>query len=156
MKNKSAKNCLKLKKIEIFSVLLRIFSENWCVRSKKIWKRIIKEWLGRAGIRNARSRAVTRLTVYRAIEFWLAKKLNRWAKYNGLGLKLSEKLANIWYFHLRKYELMVMWERWITCWAQIIFGESKKCQKLKKSIFLVFSKGFLMKIGASGAKKYGK
>ena len=59
---------LKIEKIEIFSVFLMILSENWCARSKKIWERIIKEWLGRAGLRNARSRAVTRLTVYRAIE----------------------------------------------------------------------------------------
>ena len=62
------KKLSKIEKNEIFSVFLRIFSENWCVRSKKIWERIIKGWLGRAGLRNARSRAVTRLTVYRAIE----------------------------------------------------------------------------------------
>ena len=29
-------------KNKIFSVCMRIFSENWCVRSKKIWERIIR------------------------------------------------------------------------------------------------------------------
>ena len=148
------KKLSKMEKIEIFSVFIVIFSENWCVRSQKIWERIITWWLRRAGLRNARSRAVTRLTVYRAIE--VSKKINRWAKCNSLGLKLSEKLVNIWYFHLRKYELLIIWERRVTCWAQIILEGLKKCQKLKKLRFLVFLYGFSVKIGVSGAKKYEK
>ena len=86
-------------------------------------KKYNKEQQKYAGLCNYSRRRETRLTVYPAIEvhsgdasaargagtFWyfsLTLLISVRAKKYDLELKLSEKLANIWNFNLRKYELL--------------------------------------------------
>ena len=62
------------------------------------------------------------------------------ANYNGLELKLSEKLANIWNFNLRRYELLKILYRCVKRDVQLQNESSKNCQKIVKiEIFSKFS-----------------
>ena len=70
--------------------------------------------------------------INRFLQYLETKKIDRWAKYNGLGLKLSEELVNICYFNLRKYELIEIVKRWVRSWGQMRYMRSKISSKIGK------------------------
>ena len=66
------------------------------------------------------------------------------ANNNRLGLKLSEKLANILNFKLRKYELSKIQYRFIKSWGQRKHILTKNDEQIETTRFLTKQYGFFI------------